>query len=116
MTLLGSVVAGILFLTTTQVMAEASVETLGRALFVDAKKGNCIACHRVQGDAEVSSQATVGPILKEIKQRFPDPARLRSLLWDAGSVSPNTIMPPYGRHRILTEAEIEALARYLENL
>ena len=88
----------------------------GRALYLNERKGNCVSCHQAPGDPGVKSVATVGPVLEGIRSRFPDRGKLRSLLWDAGMFKTETIMPPYGRHRILTENEIDTLVTYLETL
>jgi L-cysteine S-thiosulfotransferase len=88
----------------------------GRSIFTDEKKGNCAACHKVPNDAEIKSQSNLGPALQAVKARFPDGAKLREAIWDLSKSKPNTIMPPYGKNRILTEAEIDALIRYLESV
>ena len=37
-------------------------------------------------------------------------------LVDPTRVNPDTVMPPFGRHRLLDAAEIERLAQFLEAL
>jgi sulfur-oxidizing protein SoxX len=88
----------------------------GRAIFIDERKGNCAACHKVPNDAAIKSQSNIGPALEAVKARHPDRAKLRDAIWDLSRTKPNTIMPPYGKHRILTEAEIDALVTYLETI
>ncbi len=88
----------------------------GRALFLDPAKGNCAACHQVPADPAVKSTSRIGAPLAGIKSQYPDRSRLRAIVWDLGATIPDTIMPPYGRHRILTEAEIDALLRYLDGI
>jgi L-cysteine S-thiosulfotransferase len=88
----------------------------GRSIFIDEKKGNCAACHKVPNDTELKSQSNLGPPLQAVKARYPDDAKLRESIWDLSKTKPNTIMPPYGKNRILTEAEIDALIRYLEGV
>ncbi|MBL8522267.1 MAG: sulfur oxidation c-type cytochrome SoxX [Betaproteobacteria bacterium] len=95
--------------------AQASVAE-GRRLFLDPKKGNCAACHQVPGDSEIKSRSKIGPPLVEIGKRFPERNVLRATLWDLGTTVPDTIMPPYGRHRLLTESEIDAVLSYIESL
>ena len=48
-----------------------------------------------------------GPPLIAMKSRYPDKAKLRAQIWDATVANPNTIMPLFGRHRMLTEEQIE---------
>ena len=91
----------------------------GRTIFIDERKGNCSACHRTPTDAALKSVSTIGPSLEAIKQKYPlaaDRLRLRNAIWDLSKTAPNTIMPPYGKHRILTDPEIDALITYLETL
>ena len=88
----------------------------GRALFTDARRGNCAACHKLPNDPVVKSVSTLGPVLSGLKARFPERAKLRAAIWDLGASQPGTSMPPYGKHRILSEAEIDNLVIYLEAL
>ena len=87
----------------------------GRKLFQDPQKGNCAACHRLASE-NAKRAATVGPVLEGVREKFPDHAMLVQAIAEADSLRPDTIMPPYRRNRILTEIEIEAIARYLETL
>ena len=91
----------------------------GRALFIEQRKGNCTACHKTPTDTLLKSASDIGPPLESIKQKYATPvdrARLRETIQDPGKFNPNTIMPPYGRHRILSDAEINAIVGYLETL
>jgi sulfur-oxidizing protein SoxX len=49
-------------------------------------------------------------------ERFPDREALRRQLWDPAARNPNTVMPPFGKHRILTPEEIELIIDYLYTL
>lgn len=88
----------------------------GRAIFMDEKKGNCVSCHKVPNDAEMKNQSNLGPALQANKARYPDQTKLRDAIWDLRKTKPNTIMPPYGKNRILTPDEIDAVIRYLESV
>jgi L-cysteine S-thiosulfotransferase len=88
-------------------------EDSGRQLALDRNRGNCADCHQFPNDARVDSRATVGPPLSGIKARFTSRSALTSLVKDPMTVNPDTIMPPYGRHKILTEREIDAIVDYL---
>ena len=103
------------FLLALPAMAQDAVDT-GRRVFANPDKGNCIACHLVPADASLKSFSRIGPSLADVKTRIPDRARLRAIVWDPVAGQPNTVMPPYGRNRILTEAEIDAVVAYLETL
>jgi L-cysteine S-thiosulfotransferase len=96
--------------------AQAQDAAQGRELFMRKDKGNCIACHEVPSDPAIATRATVGPALSGIRDRLPDRSAVREILLDPARRNPATLMPPYGRHRILVDAEIEHLVDYLHAL
>jgi sulfur-oxidizing protein SoxX len=57
-----------------------------------------------------------GPPLVGMKQRFPDKAELRAQIWDAQQRNPHTMMPPFGKHGILTEEELDKVVEYVYSL
>lgn len=84
----------------------------GQAIYHNKSRGNCISCHGI--DDPIANQAgNQGPMMIAMKQRFPDRAVLRAQVWDATVANPLTIMPPMGKHNILTEAEIDAVVEYI---
>ena len=85
----------------------------GRDLAFDRGKGNCLACHVI---ADGQLPGNLGPPLVAMKLRFPDPDQLRAQIWNASARNPETIMPPFGKHRILTGEEIELVVAYLYSL
>lgn len=85
----------------------------GRKLAFDRGKGNCLACHAIKGG---ELPGTIGPPLQDIKRRYPDRNDLVAILNDETRRNPATMMPPFGRNRILTEQEIDAIADFLETL
>lgn len=87
----------------------------GRSLFRDPNKGNCVACHGVAGEAAAYA-ATVGPVLAGIKEKFPERPVLLAAIGEQEAQNTDTVMPPYRRHRLLSETEIDLIARYLETL
>jgi L-cysteine S-thiosulfotransferase len=84
--------------------------------FVQRDKGHCIACHQVPGGAGPATRADLGPRLDGPRMRELGRARLRALIEDPTRANPNTVMPPFGRHRILEAAEIDRLVEYLHAL
>lgn len=88
----------------------------GRWLAHEVSKGNCLACHQVPGDAGAMTKANIGPPLLSMAQRFPDRSRLRQQIRDPMAFNPDTVMPPFGKHRILTAEEIELVLDYLYTL
>ncbi|MDH5263819.1 MAG: sulfur oxidation c-type cytochrome SoxX [Betaproteobacteria bacterium] len=90
--------------------------TQGSDLFANPDKGNCIACHQVPEGAGPAVRADVGPRLDSARLKGWDRARLRALLEDPQRGNPDTVMPPYGRHRLLDDREIERVIDYLHAL
>jgi len=85
----------------------------GRVLAFERSKGNCLACHRIEGG---DLAGDYGPPLLLVQARFPDRDVLRAQIWDAASRNSETRMPPYGRHRILTEEEIDLVVDFILTL
>jgi sulfur-oxidizing protein SoxX len=94
---------------------DARVEA-GRRLAHDFEKGNCLACHAVPTDTAAITKANIGPPLIGMRERFKDRELLRRQIWDAATRNPNTIMPPFGRHMILTDDEIDLIIDYVHTL
>ena len=95
---------------------EAENSAAGARLAQDVARGNCLACHAMPGDASAVTSANIGPPLVAIRARFPDRERLRRQIWDAGLTNPDTVMPPFGKHQILTTEEIDLIVDYLYTL
>ncbi len=85
----------------------------GRLLAFDRGKGNCLTCHDIAGGDLAGS---IGPPLKDIKSKFPDRNDLVAIITDETRRNPLTVMPPFGRNRILTGAEINAIVDFLQTL
>ena len=95
------------------VAADAQVIEAGKKIAFDRKKGNCLACHHIEGG---DLAGNIGPALVAMKARFPDKSALRAQIWDATAKNPNTMMPPFGRHEIMTEAEIDKVVEFIHSL
>jgi sulfur-oxidizing protein SoxX len=108
------VIAGSLLATPfTAASADESAVAKGKEVAFDRKLGNCLACHAMD-DGDLPGN--IGPPLVSMKLRFPDKAKLRAQIWDATVSNPNTIMPPFGRHNILTEEQIDQIVEYVYTL
>ena len=94
-------------------MAAGSAIEQGKALTFERSKGNCLACHRIE-DGELPG--TLGPPLLAMKLRFPERDGLKRQICDATIRNENTRMPPYCRHGILTEDEVDLIVDYLYTL
>jgi len=82
----------------------------GHDLAFDRKKGNCLACHYIDGGTLMGN---TGPALIAMKARFPDRQKLVDQIYDARTNNENTIMPPFGAHGALTQEEIEQIVDWL---
>lgn len=96
--------------------ALAGDPSAGRALAYDVGKGNCLACHAVPGDPGAVTSANIGPPLVQIRARFPQRSRLLAQLEDPMQFNPETVMPPFGKHRILTPQELDLIVDFLYTL
>ena len=90
-----------------------SAVSQGQRLAFDRSKGNCLTCHEIQGG---DLPGTIGPALKDIKSKYPDRNELVAIVADETKRNPQTVMPPFGRNRILTDQEINAVVDFLQTL
>lgn len=93
--------------------AEASAIEEGKTIAFDRKKGNCLACHKMAGG---SLEGNIGPALVNMKARYPDKAKLRAQIFDPTVANPNTIMPPYGKHKIISGSELDKVVEFIYSL
>ena len=96
--------------------AEAAKDQAGREVVFNRSKGNCLACHAIPNDPKAESPGNIGPPFIMMKERFPDRAKLRAQVWDSTKANPRTAMPPFGKHQILTEQEIDQVVDYIQSL
>ena len=85
----------------------------GKALAYDRNAGNCLSCHVIPGS---ELPGNIGPPLMQMKLRFPERDKLKAQIVDAGVRNPDTVMPPYGRHNILSDTEIELLVDFIHSI
>ena len=85
----------------------------GQKLAFDRGKGNCLTCHVIKGGEYPGS---LGPELVDIKSKYPSRDELVAIVFDETKRNPLTVMPPFGRNRILTETEINAVVDFLQTL
>lgn len=85
---------------------------LGKAVYMGKSRGNCISCHAID-DPDANLPGNQGPPTIMMKTRYPDKRKLRAQIWDATKNNPLTIMPPLGKHWILSEEEIDAVVEYI---
>ena len=85
----------------------------GKVLAMERSKGNCLACHKI-ADGELPGN--LGPPLLMMKVRFPERSTLREQICDASVRNPDSRMPPFGKHGILSEEEVDLILDYVYSL
>jgi len=85
----------------------------GKQLAMAKNKGNCLACHAID---DGQFPGNIGPPLISMQLRFPDKVVLRAQIWDSTERNPDTHMPPFGLHGILTGEEIDLITDYIYTL
>jgi sulfur-oxidizing protein SoxX len=93
--------------------ADAADLEKGKELAFDRKKGNCLACHQIEGGTLAGN---IGPPLVAMKARFPDYEKMKAQISDPRVANPNTIMIPFGPHGVLSEKEIELVSQFVYTL
>lgn len=86
--------------------------TQGGCVVIERTKGNCMACHAIAG----TTAGNIAPPLVQMKQRFPDKAKLRTQIDDPHKLNPRSVMPPFGPHEILTQDEIDKVVEFVLTL
>ncbi len=97
----------------TILVAEVGILGEGKDLAFERSKGNCLACHMIQGG---ENPGNIGPPLVHMRARYPSKIELRAQIWDATVSNPDSSMPPFGRHLILTEDEIDKIVEFICSL
>ena len=90
-----------------------SVIEEGKALAFDRTKGNCLACHMVK---DGNLPGNIAPPLIAMKGRYPNKEALRKQIWDPTIANPETSMPPFGKHEILTKSELDKVVEFIWSL
>lgn len=86
--------------------------TQGGCIVIERTKGNCMGCHQIAG----TSSGDIATKMENMAQRWPDKAKLREQIHDASKANPNTVMPPFGRHQLLTSDEIDKVVEFILTL
>lgn len=93
--------------------ADPAVIEEGKKIAFDRRKGNCLACHQIEGG---DLPGNIGPPLIAMQARFPDKDKLRAQIYDARTLNPNTIMMPFGAHEILSASEVDKVVEFIHTL
>lgn len=90
--------------------------TKGGCVATDRKKGNCHTCHLFKGIEKTRLQAgNIGPPLVQLGKRYTK-QQLRVRIFDATKINPQSPMPPFGRHKILNDKEIDLVVEWMMTL
>ena len=74
----------------------------------------CVACHQFTGTNQAGS---LGPPLLVMKSRFPDRKTIYNIIYDpAVAIKPHTMMPPFGRNKLIKKEEIHKIIDFLYSL
>ena len=85
----------------------------GKAVAMDRSRGNCIACHMMPGG---ESPGAIGPALIAMQTRYPSKHAVAVQVWDPTVKNPDVVMPPFGKHGILSEQEFVDVIEYIWSL
>ena len=108
--LVASVVA---FVTTSAFASNADLVKKGEEIFNKNTKGNCLACHNVEGK-KIDGPGSMGPKLQYLSA-WPDEA-LYEKIYNPYTTNPNSVMPAYGKNGWLDDSEIKAVVAYLKTI
>ena len=85
----------------------------GKEIAFDRKKGNCLACHSITGGA---APGNIAPALIAMKSRFANKMDLRNQIWDPTIKNPESTMPPFGKHGVLSDKELDEVVEFIWTL
>ncbi len=77
--------------------------------------GSCLACHAL-GPTTQSMPGAVGPDLSTYSTWGRDDQWIFNYIYDARSANPDSVMPPWGTHKVFTVDEIKDLVAFLKTL
>ncbi len=98
------------------VRADEPKAPTGQEMAFDNRKGNCLACHAMPGDPKAVTSSNIAPPLTSMKQRFQERGKLYAQIWDATRANAGSLMPPFGKHKILSDDEINKVVDYIYGL
>ena len=107
---------GVLSMNNVATADTAVAESSGKQLAYAPGKGNCLACHAMPTMPDAEAAGTIGPPLIAMRARYTSKASLRAEIWNAMITNPDTVMPPFGKNKILTDAEIDKITDFIDGL
>ena len=85
----------------------------GKEIAFDRKKGNCLACHSIPNGP---SPGNIAPALIAMQSRYATKEDLRNQIWDATIKNPESTMPPFGKHGVLTDQQLNDVVEFIWSL
>ncbi|MCU0840506.1 MAG: sulfur oxidation c-type cytochrome SoxX [Thiobacillaceae bacterium] len=111
-----SLIACTALIACAQAVAAGNKEETGKDIAFDRSRGNCLACHAMPTLPDAEQPGNSGPPLIAMSARFPDKNTLRAKIHDATAGNPDSFMPPYGKHGVLTEEELGKVVDFVYGL
>lgn len=100
-------------LTPTVAMAvDAGLAAEGKKVAENRTKGNCFTCHDYTG---AHLAGNIGPPLTGVSKR-KSRKEIYDQIWDATKANPDTTMPPFGKHEVLSSKEVNAITEWVLTL
>lgn len=84
----------------------------GKALANERSKGNCVACHQIQGAVQPGSK---GPDLTTYGTWGRSDEETYALVYDMRWRNPDTVMPPAGINQVLNDQELRDVIAFLQS-
>ncbi|MCU7812375.1 MAG: sulfur oxidation c-type cytochrome SoxX [Candidatus Thiodiazotropha sp. (ex Notomyrtea botanica)] len=85
----------------------------GKKIAFNRKTGNCLACHNIPGG---QAPGNIAPALIAMKSRFASKEELHQQIWDATIKNPESAMPPFGKHGIISEQQLNDVVEFVWTL
>ena len=83
--------------------------------FDRGRGGSCVACH-VMGKTTPAMPGNVGPDLSTVGTWGRTEQWLFNYVYDPRGVNPNSVMPPWGAHKIFSVQEIQDIVAFMKTL
>ena len=97
---------------TAAMAVDSELAAQGKKVAENRKKGNCFTCHSYTGSHLAGN---MGPPLNGISKR-KSRKEIYDQIWDATKANPNTTMPPFGKHEVLSNSDINAITEWVLTL
>ena len=97
---------------TAAMAVDAGLAAKGKKIATNRKKGNCFTCHAYKG---AHLAGNIGPALNGISKR-KSRKEIYDQIWDATKANPMSSMPPFGRHEVLSNKDINAVTEWVLTL